>query len=135
MYLCDPLRLSFPAWLQVSTIPKFVCKTHVCAREMLPSNVGQLMWPHYPYGVWYLCIDTVTRTVFCDHTTRYTIYSGNWLHNSWRIAVSSWYIGSFLTHGGCECVICVHQAHDMCISAYICASDACACMGHTGGIR
>jgi len=25
MYLCDPLRLSFPTWLQVSLIPQFVC--------------------------------------------------------------------------------------------------------------
>ena len=83
-------------------------------RLVVSSNVGQLMWSHYPMGVGFkMSIGTTTHIVFCDHTTRYTISVGNWLYNSWRLAVSCWYVGVFFTHGGCEHMICVHHAYDV----------------------
>ena len=102
-----------------------------------PSNVGQfcdhtISATHPLWGVVILYIGIATHTVITNSLLRYTIYSGNWFHNSCLTLLSHWICCNSSCDGVCERIMCVHQRH-ICASCMSCASWCEGGHGPDGG--
>ena len=126
---CDPLPTPFPVWLQVSSIPKFVCETR---------EAGSLFvlivqcWTVYPKGRVKMCIGSATHLCRENPPHFFMLKHGNWLHNSFPLPVSHWKWRDFLTWCGCVHSMRLHMCC-ICLSCALCAPWCAGGQGPCGG--
>jgi len=132
-----PLLAPFRVWLQVSLIPKFVCKTRVRIHEAYWPMLDTATPPHrgrycvaenmHRHGVFCVIAPILPITSPCSH--------GNWWHNSFHCRKSPVFASVCASHGVHMVRIHAHHAHITCLHRHIQAHMRVYASGWAGAMR